>query len=103
MHKSESTTESKQRSGAELQSLFAATMYATFIVGVSALMLILNAVMCLSAHTALTLFGPTTITENPEIAPRVSQMIYFVVPVILMVLEWILLDRLFHLFSKDES
>ncbi len=103
MPKTEISTESEPRPGSELEGIVSATCYAIFVVGVSALMLVLNAVMCLSAHTALTLFGPEFITKNPEIAPRASQMFYFIAPVVLMVLEWTLLDRLFRLFNKDET
>ena len=90
------------QSQSRLMNALSATLYAAFIVGVSAMMLILNAVLCLSAHSAFTLIAPDSITMNPEIAPRASQMFYFIAPVILMVLEWTLLDRLFRLFNKNE-
>jgi hypothetical protein len=96
-------SEAKRRTGSTLRNFTWAALYACFVVGVSALMLILNAVLCLSALTAITLFGPEFITNNPEIAPRASQMFYFIAPVLLMVLEWTLLDRLFRLFDKSES
>ena len=102
MPKTALSTESEPRPGSDISGVVSATIYAIFVVGVSALMLVLNAVMCLSAHTAFTLFGPEFITKNPEIAPRASQMFYFIAPVVLMVLEWTLLDRLFRLFNKDE-
>ena len=76
-------------------------MYATYVVTMSAMMLVLNSVLCLSAHSALTLFGPEWLTENPTIYPRASQMFYFLAPVALMVLEWNLLDRIQRLFDKE--
>lgn len=89
----------------ESQSMLSAAlpscMYATFVVGVSAMMLILNSVLCLSAHSALTLFGPEWLIKNPTIEPRASQMFYFLAPVVLMVLEWNLLDRIQRLFSAE--
>ncbi len=102
MSKTDFTSESEAGTGIEFASLFSASLYAIFVVAVSALMLVLNAVLCLSAHTAILLFGPESITQNPEIAPRASQMFYFIAPVVLMVLEWNLLDRLFRLFDKDK-
>ena len=66
-------------------------------------MLILNSVLCLSAHSALTLFGPEWLTKNPVLQPRASQMFYFLAPVVLMVVEWNLLDRIQRLFSAEEK
>lgn len=77
-------------------------LYATYVVGVSAMMLIVNSIMCLSAHSALTLFGPEWLTKNPTIYPRASQMFYFLAPVVLMVLEWNLLDRIQRLFNSEQ-
>ncbi len=78
-------------------------LFATYVVIVSAMMLIVNALMCLSAHSALTLFGPEWLTKNPNIYPRASQMFYFLAPVVLMVLEWNLLDRIQRLFNSEQQ
>ena len=87
---------------ASLIPALSSLLYATYVVVMSAMMLVLNSVMCLSAHSALTLFGPEWLTENPTIYPRASQMFYFLAPVVLMVLEWKLLDRIQRLFNKEE-
>ncbi len=95
------------RTQAPTQSMFVAALsssaYATYIVGMSALMLILNSVLCLSAHSAFTLFGPEWLTKNPAVQPRASQMFYFLAPVVLMVVEWNLLDRIQRLFNADKN
>ena len=83
-------------------NMIPSVLYATYVVIVSAMMLILNSIMCLSAHSALTLFGPEWLTKNPTIYPRASQMFYFLAPVVLMVLEWNLLDRIQRLFNSEQ-
>ena len=71
-------------------------MYATFIIVISGGMLLVNAFLCLTIYAALPKI------ESPEIAVRVEQMFYFVAPVLLMVVEWNLLDRVQRLFRNDE-
>jgi hypothetical protein len=97
------TTKSSPQPQSTYASAISSTVYATYVVGVSALMLILNSVLCLSAHSALTLFGPEWLTKNPALQPRASQMFYFLAPVVLMVVEWNLLDRIQRLFSTEEK
>jgi hypothetical protein len=70
---------------------------------ISGMMLVLNAILCLSAHSAILLFGPEWLTKNPIVAPRAGQLFFFIVPVALMVLEWNLLDRLGNLFRRDDG
>ena len=101
-NKSEANNSPPQSQGV-LSSAFSSCAYASYVVGVSALMLILNSVLCLSAHSALTLFGPEWLMKNPTIQPRASQMFYFLAPVILMVLEWNLLDRIQRLFRAEQA
>jgi hypothetical protein len=96
-------THSLPQAQAGLSSAISSCMYAAYVVGVSALMLILNSVLCLSAHSALSLFGPEWLMKNPVVQPRASQMFYFLAPVILMVVEWNLLDRIQRLFSAEQS
>ncbi len=80
-----------------------AITYAVYVVVMSAMMLVLNSVLCLSAHSALTLFGPEWLTKNPTVFPRASQMFYFLAPVVLMVLEWNLIDRIQRLFNNEQT
>lgn len=77
--------------------------YAIVVVVISTLMLTINGVLCVSAYSAFTLFGPRGLTENPNVEPRVSQLFHFVTPVILLVLEWHLIDRLSRLFQRTED
>jgi hypothetical protein len=99
---SESTDSSPQPQSAFISAI-SSIAYATYVVAVSALMLILNSVLCLSAHSVLTLFGPEWLTKNPAVQPRASQLFYFLAPVVLMVVEWNLLDRIHRLFSAEQS
>jgi hypothetical protein len=101
--KSEVTNSSLPQSQSMFSSTVSSLAYATYVVGVSALMLILNSVLCLSAHSALTLFGPEWLTKDPTVQPRASQMFYFLAPVVLMVIEWNLLDRIHRLFSTEQT
>jgi hypothetical protein len=78
-------------------------VYGSYVIFVSGLMLVVNAVMCLSIHSALMLFGPEWITENPVVAPRAAQLFFFIVPVLLMLLEWNLIDRIYNMFHGQEK
>lgn len=66
--------------------------YAIFVIGVSAVMLLVNALFCLAIYSALPKSG------NEQIASRIGQLFYFIVPVLLMIVEWNVLDRLGRLF-----
>lgn len=66
--------------------------YAVFVIGISALMLLVNALFCLTIYSVL----PNS--ANEQIASRVGQLFYFIVPVLLMIVEWNVLDRLGRLF-----
>jgi hypothetical protein len=48
------------------------------------------------------LFSPDWLKPNSIIAPRATQLFFFIVPVILMVLEWNLVDRIYNLFAGQE-
>lgn len=63
-------------------------------------MLIVNAVVCLSVHSAFMMFGPSVIVDNASLAPYIGQLFYFLVPVLLTIIQWNLLDRLNRLFRK---
>ncbi len=78
-------------------------LYGSYVISVSGLMLVINAVLCLSAHSALMLFGPAWLTENPVVAPRAAQLFFFIVPVLLMVVEWNLVDRIYNLFASQRG
>ncbi|HBE69088.1 MAG TPA: hypothetical protein DDW52_13140 [Planctomycetaceae bacterium] len=71
-------------------------MYAGFVIGVSVCMLLANAVVCLTVNSALPEYAP------PEIQARVGQFFYFTAPVVLMVLQWHLIDRVGRMFARAE-
>lgn len=79
-----------------ITSAFSGCMYATFVIGVSAALLLMNALLCLTVFSAMPQFS------NAEIAARVGQVFYFIAPVILLIVEWNLIDRLQRLFSRTD-
>jgi hypothetical protein len=66
--------------------------YLLVILLVTTGMLIVNAIVCLSIHSAYMTFGPPRIVEDPTISP------FFVVPILLTIVQWNLLDRLNRIF-----
>ena len=68
-------------------------LYAVFVVAMSGMMLFMNAILCLTIYSALPKYN------NEQIASRIGQLFFFIVPVMLMVVEWNLLDRLQRLFQ----
>lgn len=69
-------------------------MYALFVVVLSGFLLLINAVVCTAVYAAL------PIPSNNEIAPRIGQFFFYLGPIILMVIQWNLLDRLARLFRN---
>lgn len=69
-------------------------MYAAFVIAASVGMLLVNAFVCLTVYSALPEYAP------PEIMSRVGQFFYFTAPVILMVVQWNLIDRVGRMFIK---
>lgn len=66
----------------------------------STCMLIINAIACLSIHSAIKTLGPDEIVNDPTFAPYIYQLLFFVVPVILTVLQWNLYDRLKRIVGR---
>lgn len=97
------STANPQGNDSLLSNLLACGGYAVYVMILSGMMLVLNAVLCLSAHSAFEQFGPDELTKNAVVAPRAGQLFFFIVPVLLLVLEWNLLDRLGNLFRRDED
>jgi hypothetical protein len=90
-------------SGEEPNSLMTALSGCAFLLYVLLIttgMLIINAVVCLSVHSAFMTFGPSSLVQNPGIAPYVGQLFYFLVPILLTIIQWNLLDRLNRLFRR---
>lgn len=77
-----------------LVSALSGCMYAGFVIGTSVLMLLVNAFACLTIHSAIPDYAPE------EVMSRVEQFFYFTAPVVLMVLQWNLIDRVSRMFTK---
>lgn len=75
-------------------SVASGCLYAVYVVGLSASMLFVNALICLTVYSAL----PKP--EDEEVASRVGQLFFFTVPLIMLIVEWHLLDRLQRLFRS---
>ena len=76
-------------------------LYLLILLVVSTGMLVVNAIVCLSVHSVLKIFGPSAIVDNPSVAPHLFQLFFFVVPILLTFVEWNLLDRLSRMFLKQ--
>lgn len=72
-------------------------LYAAYVVAISGGLLFLNALFCLSVYPLL----PKANSE--EVSSRIGQMFYFIVPVLLLVVEWNLYDRIQRLFRRETS
>ena len=78
-----------------LTSAASGCLYAGFVVAISAGLLFLNALLCLTVYAVL----PKSGDEN--VIARAGQMFFFIVPVLLLVVEWHLLDRIQRLFRRS--
>ena len=70
-------------------------LYASVVVAVSAGLLFLNALLCLSIYAVLPKQG------DQNMIARAGQMFFFVAPIVLLVIEWNLLDRIQRLFRSS--
>lgn len=77
-----------------LANVASGCLYAVYVVGLSAGMLFVNALFCLSIYPTL----PKP--DDEQWASRVGQLFFFTVPLIMLVIEWHLLDRLQRLFRS---
>jgi hypothetical protein len=69
-----------------------------YFLAVTTGMLIVNAIVCLSIHSAVMSFGPQYMRDTSGLGPHLAQLFFYIVPVVLTVLQWNLLDRLNRLF-----
>lgn len=67
-------------------------LYATYVIAISASLLFLNAIFC------LTVFASLPIDHDNEMNARIGQMFFFIVPILLLIVEWNLFDRVRRLF-----
>lgn len=80
-----------------IASVASGCLYSFYVVGLSAGMLFLNALFCLAIYALL----PKV--EDEQIASRLGQLFFFVVPVLMLIVEWNLLDRLQRLFRSGAT
>lgn len=95
--------ESRPTSGAEPNYWSTSLGGCAYVLGIlvfSVIMLIVNAIVCLSVYSALVSFGPPQVFNNPGISPYIGQLFFFVMPILLTLLQWNLLDRLNQLFRR---
>lgn len=69
-------------------------LYACYVVLLSSGMLFLNALFCLAAFAAIP-------KPDDQTTSRIGQLFFFVVPVLMLIVEWNLLDRLQRLFRRE--
>ena len=78
-----------------LASSMSGCLYALFVVVLSGALLLVNAILCIAVYSSM----PKYQSEN--VAHRVGQLFYFIAPVVLLIIEWNLLDRIQRLFDRD--
>ncbi|MCC6508388.1 MAG: ABC transporter ATP-binding protein [Pirellulaceae bacterium] len=74
--------------------------YLLFVLTVTTGMLITNAIVCLSIHSAVMSFGPKYMREPTGFGPHIAQLFFFIAPVVLTIIQWNLLDRLNRMFRR---
>lgn len=78
-----------------LISTLSLCLYIAFVVSVSAGLLFINALLCLTIYAAIPKPG------GDAVASQLGQLFYFVAPVLLLWVQWNLLDRLQRLFDRQ--
>ncbi len=72
-------------------------LYAFYIVALSGFMLFFNALVCLAVYSTI----PKMAEE--QIMSRIGQLIFFTLPLIMLLVEWHLLDRVQRLFRRNQA
>ncbi len=54
--------------------------YLLFVLAVTTVMLITNAIVCLSIHSAVMSFGPRYMQDKSGLGPHVAQLFFFLAP-----------------------
>lgn len=73
-------------------SALSGCFYAFFVVALSVLLLLMNSSLCYAMYTAI--YGD----DKDEMTARLGQLFFFIAPLVLLIIEWNLLDRLQRLF-----
>lgn len=77
-----------------LRNALSGCFYVALVLSVSIGLLLLNALLC------LTIYGAIPKGNNEELSARVGQLFFFLAPVLLLIIQWHLLDRLQRLFHS---
>jgi uncharacterized membrane protein len=77
-----------------MRSALSGCLYVAFVVSVSVSLLLVNALLC------LTIYGAIPKSGNEALTSRLGQLFFFVAPILLLLVQWNLLDRLQRLFSS---
>lgn len=79
-----------------VRSALSGCFYVAFVVSVSVGLVFINALLCVTIYSAF----PKP--NNDEMTARVGQLFFFVAPVLLLIVQWNLLDRLQRLFRRQD-
>ncbi|MCA9132145.1 MAG: hypothetical protein KDA45_03290 [Planctomycetales bacterium] len=77
------------------RSTVSGCFYALLVIAISVAMLMVNALLCLTIYAAIPKSG------DEQVVARIGQLFFFVAPVLLVIVEWDLLDRLQRLFRNS--
>ena len=79
-----------------VRSALSGCFYVAFVVSVSIGLVLVNSLLCVTIYSAI----PKP--NNDEMTARVGQLFFFVAPVLLLIVQWNLLDRLQRLFRRQD-
>lgn len=79
-----------------VQSALSGCFYVAFVVFISVGLLLINALLCVTIYSAI----PKP--NNDELTARIGQLFFFVAPVLLLIVQWNLLDRVQRLFRNQD-
>ncbi len=80
-----------------ITSALSGLFYAAIVITVSVCMLLVNALACLTIYSVIPPFAPK------EIMDRIGQFFFFTAPLVLMLLEWNLVDRVGRIFTRTDA
>lgn len=78
-----------------VRSALSGCLYAAFVVSVSVGLLLVNALLCVTIFSAIPKSG------SEAMISKLGQLFFFVAPVLLLLVQWNLIDRLQRLFSRQ--
>ena len=96
---SENVNGSSGQEPSSLATSLSGCAYLLMVLSITTGMLIVNAIVCLSIHSAIMRMSSEWLGEAP-LAPHLGQLFFFLVPILLTIIQWDLLDRLDRLFRR---